>query len=793
MKYLGCGSGAWILHAAQVWKQTHFTGLDIVPLHPDLTRVGPSDLANRVSWVQANFLHRLPFPENEFDFVFLKRVFRAVPEDKINVLFDEILRVMKPGGVIEILDEDLHFPGTMPDPRVVEADSASSDASSSSVNLLSVSTSLSSTSAASQSRASPVSRSSMSSPSYGHSKKKSEPGEFHARLLDADRGVAGMPQASASTSELGQVQSHWGASKAKNGEDVPASMTGSRMPKREGSGAILGSGMSPQHLDASAPSSFQSKATETRRRSLSNARAGKQSSADAPPDPSPSLSSAILRRKSQNRNPTQSRDMDPVSHSHSESMNSRRMDSQERAEKPTLSTPPARAVPQDSGFVLTHVGGSSHELTLDETGGNVNRTGTVNKGKNTSGSSNGTDAARDGVNTGPAARKTSDARMSKVLYHPSLGQPLNPRDHSLLKRIYKEMHEARFINLTPLSVLGAQLDMYFSRVKSCAPIVFGFPPRLQTRHELGHADADDGQDDPFLPTLDNDLYETSILQFQNNTIVHAKSGVPRKDSGRRSLSRGDEAASPYIIIDNARAPALPAPRIKPRPSYPESVCSGTSNETETTPSDGSRPSLSLPFSAEAAEPPAPPPQAPAEPPEAMLEIDLKSLPMMLSSCVVDTLACAEAMWDWVLEEQARHAAVKTQNRAREPHPLAGGDEDVQMKMIREITRADFDACLSRFEMDMHDNIALSDAMEQYLHLRPNFSPSRSAERKSFDTACAAWDAGHALDQGAEGAPVSANGGAHDGSRPAVAADAAAGAGAVRLSRTIRIFTGVKGS
>jgi hypothetical protein len=37
-------------------QQSHFVGLDIVPLQPDLKRVGSSNLAARISWVQSNFL-----------------------------------------------------------------------------------------------------------------------------------------------------------------------------------------------------------------------------------------------------------------------------------------------------------------------------------------------------------------------------------------------------------------------------------------------------------------------------------------------------------------------------------------------------------------------------------------------------------------------------------------------------------------------------------------------------------------------------------------------------------------
>ncbi|KAG2102195.1 uncharacterized protein F5147DRAFT_540241, partial [Suillus discolor] len=76
--------------------------LDIVPLHPDLARLSrKKDLLNRVSWIQANFLEGLPFPNESFDFVHVKRIARGVPEDKWDDLFEEITRVMKPGAAFE--------------------------------------------------------------------------------------------------------------------------------------------------------------------------------------------------------------------------------------------------------------------------------------------------------------------------------------------------------------------------------------------------------------------------------------------------------------------------------------------------------------------------------------------------------------------------------------------------------------------------------------------------------------------------------------------------------------------
>ncbi|KAH8104809.1 hypothetical protein BXZ70DRAFT_618872 [Cristinia sonorae] len=113
---LGCGVGTWILDSARIWKDTSFVGLDIVPLHPDLQLVGSSQLASRITWVQGNFLEPLPFQDEEFDYVHIKRIARGVPEDKWDVLFEEISRVLKPGGALEIIEEDLYFPGSLRKP-----------------------------------------------------------------------------------------------------------------------------------------------------------------------------------------------------------------------------------------------------------------------------------------------------------------------------------------------------------------------------------------------------------------------------------------------------------------------------------------------------------------------------------------------------------------------------------------------------------------------------------------------------------------------------------------------------
>lgn len=75
----------------------------------------------------------------------------------------------------------------------------------------------------------------------------------------------------------------------------------------------------------------------------------------------------------------------------------------------------------------------------------------------------GTESARVWNSSGNVnSRKT----LSLSEFQTPVAEPLNPRDHSLLERIYNEMLAARFINLNTLSVIVAQLSLYFSS-RSC--------------------------------------------------------------------------------------------------------------------------------------------------------------------------------------------------------------------------------------------------------------------------------------------------------------------------------------
>jgi len=113
---LGCGSGYWIIEAAtKHWKETSFVGLDIDDRQPDVVRTSKTvsdanNLVDRVRWVKANFLEDLPFLADSFDFVRICGLGLAVPEDEWQSLLQEVRRVLEPGGIVEIIEEDLIFP-----------------------------------------------------------------------------------------------------------------------------------------------------------------------------------------------------------------------------------------------------------------------------------------------------------------------------------------------------------------------------------------------------------------------------------------------------------------------------------------------------------------------------------------------------------------------------------------------------------------------------------------------------------------------------------------------------------
>ncbi|KAK2738756.1 hypothetical protein FQN57_006923 [Myotisia sp. PD_48] len=116
---LACGSGLWSSACHEYFTQRghsdiSFTGLDIANIAPDLSKQGVDwqfkrhDLRKR----------KLPFPNATFDFVFVKDASMCSSTADLQSAgpLSETLRVLKPGGVVEIWDSDLIFRTLLPNP-----------------------------------------------------------------------------------------------------------------------------------------------------------------------------------------------------------------------------------------------------------------------------------------------------------------------------------------------------------------------------------------------------------------------------------------------------------------------------------------------------------------------------------------------------------------------------------------------------------------------------------------------------------------------------------------------------
>ncbi|KAG1905449.1 uncharacterized protein F5891DRAFT_1009359 [Suillus fuscotomentosus] len=106
---LGCGRGLWAIEAAKQWQGSIVVGFDIERMQPGFNVLEKS-VSRRLRWVQGNLLEQLPFTTNQFDFVRMVRMGLHIPEDEWPSILAEIARILKPHGVLEIIEEDLLFP-----------------------------------------------------------------------------------------------------------------------------------------------------------------------------------------------------------------------------------------------------------------------------------------------------------------------------------------------------------------------------------------------------------------------------------------------------------------------------------------------------------------------------------------------------------------------------------------------------------------------------------------------------------------------------------------------------------
>ena len=317
----------------------------------------------------------------------------------------------------------------------------------------------------------------------------------------------------------------------------------------------------------------------------------------------------------------------------------------------------------------------------------------------------------------------SSSGNSDILYSDSLrppGAPLNPRDHSLLEYIYTEMHAARFINLSPLSLLASSLPVYFKSefglfssvaqfwltdetiadVRSHAPIMFMFPP-------------------PDLAGVKGERGSSGITSkaTQRSHIGSGKSTAGTLIGGRQILDHSQQ----YVILDeSAVGPGTITARHKASSSSLHLSSTATNagfptlNSFSTSALVSSESFLLSEEHSTSAVPIACSQLAGDDIdstswlntlPNQRLQFDLQSLNLHLSTRVTEILACAEAMWDWICEYQDSRRSHRGQLHMHKEHSLSrnahleewGGAHRFSTELTG-MSRAEFDVLLTRFEL-----------------------------------------------------------------------------------------------
>ncbi|KAF8263903.1 hypothetical protein EI94DRAFT_1806554 [Lactarius quietus] len=123
---LGNDFDFWAIKAAREWPKSRITAHSLLGMQKEKDQMDTLlkllNLDDRVTYVRGDPARelRLAYPNNTFDMVRLSYCSLNLAETEWYVFLKEVNRVLKPGAVLEVIDEDLLFPGHEPQDAATE-------------------------------------------------------------------------------------------------------------------------------------------------------------------------------------------------------------------------------------------------------------------------------------------------------------------------------------------------------------------------------------------------------------------------------------------------------------------------------------------------------------------------------------------------------------------------------------------------------------------------------------------------------------------------------------------------
>ncbi|KAI8367630.1 uncharacterized protein BYT42DRAFT_586929 [Radiomyces spectabilis] len=99
---VGCGPGTWTMEMSTSFPKSTFIGLDQSTLFP--RDIKPKNCHFRTCDITQL---PLPFPDNSIDYIFQRDLNWALPAHLWNTLIKEYFRILRPGGWLELMEQDL--------------------------------------------------------------------------------------------------------------------------------------------------------------------------------------------------------------------------------------------------------------------------------------------------------------------------------------------------------------------------------------------------------------------------------------------------------------------------------------------------------------------------------------------------------------------------------------------------------------------------------------------------------------------------------------------------------------